>query len=508
MASDRRTRKGEKTQAFERRVKGRKGIGKFAGLMAADEMLLETSCGGTSITLQLNKREILESSADLETIDLPIGTRKCSATKHGTKIVLNRMNQALAFPNPDRLRQILALEYGRVQDFLITVNGERLTMDDLPGRSVQDQFSHPDCGDVRLRLKIGDGGKTFKNPGLVVRVAGKVVGRPTFLGLEDDPEIPERLRKQICGEIDIDDLPDGVTADWGDLIENHKVVMQIKEMALVKVKAALEEAFKRDIRLMRNRLQREQIRRLESLPEHRRRLTEAALERLFKRFFRDNDDKFEILASLVIDAFEHDEYWSVLQEIEAAKRSDVAAVAEALEEFGLADMAIITSQTRSREQFLDALDELVSNPETREIELHRALENNLWILGHEYSVLHSNKTLRRMVEDLTGTSYSGATPNERPDLLLTENVESRRVLIEFKRPSHLISREDEIQATRYVDELGRHWPGGRIEILLIGSGRSPSSGPDLMPHSRIMSYRGLISKARSELAWLLGSLRA
>ena len=46
IASDRRKRRGELTAEKKRKVKGKKGIGKFAGLMIAKEMKLETCLQG------------------------------------------------------------------------------------------------------------------------------------------------------------------------------------------------------------------------------------------------------------------------------------------------------------------------------------------------------------------------------------------------------------------------------------------------------------------------------
>lgn len=46
VANDRRSRKGDLTAALKRRVKGRKGIGKFAGLMVAGIMEIETTARG------------------------------------------------------------------------------------------------------------------------------------------------------------------------------------------------------------------------------------------------------------------------------------------------------------------------------------------------------------------------------------------------------------------------------------------------------------------------------
>jgi HSP90 family molecular chaperone len=50
IASDRRKRRGEFTSQKHRKVKGKKGIGKFAGLMAASTMKLETWTRGKSVS--------------------------------------------------------------------------------------------------------------------------------------------------------------------------------------------------------------------------------------------------------------------------------------------------------------------------------------------------------------------------------------------------------------------------------------------------------------------------
>ena len=51
IANDRRSRKGDLTLGKKRPVKGRKGIGKFAGLVAADLMEVTTRCRSESTRL-------------------------------------------------------------------------------------------------------------------------------------------------------------------------------------------------------------------------------------------------------------------------------------------------------------------------------------------------------------------------------------------------------------------------------------------------------------------------
>src|SRR5258708_4412934 len=63
IASDRRSRKGDRTPNMHRIVKGRKGIGKFAGLMVANIMEVETATRGKLTRLSIAK-QTLEDAAN------------------------------------------------------------------------------------------------------------------------------------------------------------------------------------------------------------------------------------------------------------------------------------------------------------------------------------------------------------------------------------------------------------------------------------------------------------
>lgn len=58
VANSRTVRKGSLSIEKKRKVKGRKGIGKFAGLMVATKMQLETYANGTKTTLIIDKEEL------------------------------------------------------------------------------------------------------------------------------------------------------------------------------------------------------------------------------------------------------------------------------------------------------------------------------------------------------------------------------------------------------------------------------------------------------------------
>lgn len=191
VASNRRLRRGEITPNKKRKVKGRKGIGKFAGLMAASTMRLETKSRGKSCSFTLNSKDIIDFN-DLEGIPIILDVKDELKEKHGTKIVLTNMTQGLRFPNPDKLRQLLIYEYGRETGFKITIDEKELDIDDIQGDYTELNTDVNQVGNVSLRFTISDGKKKLREPGIVIKVEGKAIGKPTFFGLDEDEDFPKK----------------------------------------------------------------------------------------------------------------------------------------------------------------------------------------------------------------------------------------------------------------------------------------------------------------------------
>ena len=226
-----------------------------------------------------------------------------------------------------------------------------------------------------------------------------------------------------------------------------------------------------------------------------------------KRFYGESDEKVETIASVVLDAFEKDDYWRVLQRVDESKERDVGEFASALEEFGLVDMALIANQAVSRLKLLDHLESLIRNPATLEKTVHGVIERNLWILGPDYSLIASNKTLARTIEEYADRKFSGDRADKRPDLFLGRCLRGSHLLIEFKRPSKEITRSDQNQAAEYRDDLERKF--GQIEILLLGRGRNSNALPQNdAPRITVLGYEAIVSAARAHLDWLVTELKA
>ena len=503
IARDRIHTRGEITARYRRPVKGHRGIGKFAGLMIADEMTLETSARSRSTRLEMSRQKLVTAARDLERVPLPITAVDCEEGVKGTTITLAGLNQRLSFPSADRLKQLLVLEYGREEGFSIWVNEERVTVDDIPGEAFQYEAKLPNAGLLRLFFKISPEKKPLRHSGVAIRVGTKIVGRPTVFGLDDDPDVPKSTLRRLYGEVSADGLADDVTADWAAIVENSKGYAELEEFARPVLKEQLQKTFRQEFAAQHARLQREINQRLSALPENRREFARRAIERIMLHFYGEKEERIEPIVRVVLDALEHDEYWRILQEIEKTSRTEVQLFAESLAHFGLVEIALIGRQAQSRMAFLGYLDQLAANANTREKEMHTALENNPWVFGADFSLLRSNVTLKRIIEDFTAKEFAGPKAANRPDLLLLSHFDSKYILVEFKRPSHSITRDDQLQAEKYRDALAEFRP---MDIVLVGKGHDPSVGSDKPNYVRLISYAAAISRARSELDWLLKEL--
>lgn len=502
IAADRRSRRGERTAGKNRLVKGRKGIGKFAGLMAAAVMTLETRARGRlcRITLRLDDLSQVE---DIEQLNIGLQSEPCGTELHGTTITLTDLHQGLAYPDANRLRQILLQDYGRQDDFSITIDGKRLDVDDVSGSYSEQEQDLPNAGKVRLRFAISDGKSGLRQPGITLRVDGKAVGRPGFFGLDQRDDFPSKLLRKLYGEIEADGLRDHITAGWDAAVENSELLKEVEDYVQPILREAYEQQYRREIQLAQARLQRAILARLSALPEHKRVFADRAIKRILDKYYGEPESKVEPVVNVLLEAMESSDYRILLEHIAEATPGDVAGIAERLDEFGLAEMAFLVQQAAARQVFLDQLDALARDAGTTEAVLHKALERNLWVFGAEYSLFSSNSTLRRQVEDILGKTYTGDKADKRPDLLLNENLSGQYLLIEFKRPSHALNHGDYVQAIGYRHELSKYL-SSPIQVLLVGGSRSSDFPTDNRePDVEARIFGQLISTARRQTEWLL-----
>lgn len=509
IARSRTSRKGNVTPYKNRKVKGRKGIGKFAGLLIAGEMTLVSKARGKKTTLTIVKDEILKWKDDLEKLDLPITSENCDSEEKGTTIFLRNLNQNLHFPNPIKLSQLLITEYGRENDFKITINGKALDIQDLKGNSDTGSKKLKQSGEVKYSFTISDENKSLKQAGIAIRVDGKIIGKPSFFGLDEDEEIPKKLLKKIYAEVEVDGLADDITADWGAIFENSKKLDEVQNFIRPLIKEKIKETYGQEINLAKARLQKKINRELEKLPEHKRDYAKRALDKVLKNYYSESEEKINTVISVVLDTLEKDEYYEVLLHIEESSDKEIVNFADALSQFGIVELSVIGVQAKNRNKFLDFFERLILNEKATEADVHKSLEKNLWLLNEKFSLMASNISLNRISKEYLDKKFKGKRKNKRPDLLLCQDYKDNILLIELKEPNKVIGRDEQSQAEKYRDDLNTLFPNSHITVLVLGKSLNPKMSTKYENETIILdSYRSLISKARNRMNWLVKELKS
>jgi hypothetical protein len=457
-------------------------------------MVLETNAHKRKTTLYIDKKILLESSENnIEKAKLPINSVEQQSKSSGTKITLKK------YPSIPKLRKELFENYGRANDFNIIINDTSISIEDLGEDVIVESVRLDNGKSVTLKCAVLE--KNIKHSGIAIKVNGKQVGKEQIFDLDKDEEVPNKLVKRIYAEIHADILSDDLTADGGSILENSETLKNIKSKVKPIIKNKLNNVYQKHFALQKARLQKQKNYDLSRLPEYKRDFAQKAIDKILHRFYGEKEERIDTIISIVLDALEKDEYFTILENIEQLDNSDISLLAEKLSDFGFLEMAKISEQAKNRNRILNKIEDLVNNPRVLEQDIHKALEQNLWIFGVEYSIMSSNESLKNIIKKFFNSEFKDSSKKTRPDLLLSRTFGDRYLLIEFKKSSVTISHDEENQAIKYKDQIIPYIGNASlIDVIVIG-GKVDIKVQN--PRAKLITYNSLISNARLQIEWLL-----
>ncbi len=490
-----------------REVRGYRGIGKFAGLIAAQRMTVVTESWDGRTRLVLDRAQLADGLDDIEkaeiTLELEAGTGQ-----HGTVLELSGLRQTFSLPTRESLGRVLLREFRRVDNFRLDINGIQVAAEVLSGERMTVNLALPDGRIAPCEVWFVAKRGVVADPGILIRVGERAIGAPTLFGLEKDPEVPKSLLKRVYGEVNADHLVDHVLASWGGFVENSLEYRALHEAVRVWLKQEILQRRDTEAGAAPETFVESYAAEIERLPAPRREQARRALERVFKRFYDDVPDRRDAIARVVLEALESDEYWALVKGMDEAEDGDIVRLAELLRHWGLSEISALAYRARMRLREVDAFECLIRNSATLELSgVHKALQENIWLLGDQYEVMTSNKTLRSVIEQMLGQKYRGDHADKRPDLILAGS-HARYLLVELKRPSHPIDHGDIAQALGYRDELLRYLPGSGFDVVVVGGIVAPAFRPDAyhMDAVRPTTFWQVVKDARERMKWLVKHL--
>ena len=217
-------------------------------------------------------------------------------------------------------------------------------------------------------------------------------------------------------------------------------------------KVLKEESQKRVKNKTREILESENIDyRLNSLPNSVKSKAKDMISTLVSKM-KEQDDNKDVLAfaNLVLQYFESNILKELLDNILNADSNDIEKLANLIAEWGLKEVAGVTSLVKQQIEIIKKLEELINKVDTLEIDVHKLFEKNLWLLNDRYKLWQSDRNLKTILDGKIDKEFRDQQ-DLRPDLVcLTNSSENPEcIIIEFKRPKVKISMKNLTQTLSY-----------------------------------------------------------
>lgn len=486
-----------------RPIIGSKGIGKFAGFGIADSVHVASYKDGTLAKVSLNRSDFDDLQA-LNNQSIEITTSE-TKRENGTVIRLTGISESVQLPNVEMLRRHLFRALPKRPDFRIVVNAVECTADAIPG--VRQEFSEQIQDGLPVSGFYIIAQSKQSQPGLAIRVRGRIVTEPSLFGLTARSHRLFTLDK-IVGEINADFLDpldgsaghDLINTSRDGFVEHSDLIDRLNSWAhdfLDRILHGIEdeESDRRAERLLKYPNITE---RLQRMPPHVRSIASKVVRNVIAKLGNVEEEDIADLAEWIVRFYESNVLRELMKAIIAADSTEAEKLAELIRVWGLQQVNSVTEHIRSQIEIIQKLEELVTSDRTREIELHKLIELNLWLIREGLELWSSDKPLKTVLEGHVHSLYE-AEQQLRPDIVCRSRDEgTEAVILEFKKPAERIKMEHVTQALKYRSIINAHRPGLRFTTYVIGREYDPvvQQSQNSLTDIFFFGYQEILQKAR------------
>ena len=392
---NRRDSDGEKTALRKRQVIGNKGIGKLAGFGVANTVELVSVKDGMEYQLVMNK-DIFDDFETLTDCSLNISSQK-TPKKNGTELVLSNLSEQLRPIKSDKLRQHLFKVLPNIPKFKVYVNDVQCSAEDVEGKKIPISEEIAGVGSITGFYIVAESRQ--KQPGVVTRVRKRVVTEPSLFGLEKRSHFSFSAER-IIGEINADFLDPLINTSRDDFLADAPEVQSLNQFMNGYFKNVIDEMerqaeTKRTKKIIEVASVQEK---LEKLPPHIRSKARAVIEGVISRAKIATDEEVNELVDWIIRYFESNVMRELMNSILTADSSDIEKLTELIKDWGLRQINSVTQIITDQIDIIRKLEELMDSKKTLEIEVHKLIEGNLWLVRDGIELWASDRPLKNILE--------------------------------------------------------------------------------------------------------------
>lgn len=471
----------------ERRVMGRKGVGKLAGFGLGRTMRVETVQDDVATSFQLDGTTLKTDPDQTKTMDVPgqIGPVPSDFPfDTGTRVTMETLKHKTPV-DIDGLHRSLARRFSRVVrgEMTIVIND-----DELREPAIAWETREPEEGVIAEALTEEDGageGVTWSAgfsrtvlptelQGFTILVNGKTAQAPPFFFGVEATASGQHGTKYLTGVIEADYLDAG-DDDETDRISTDRQEIDWEDEYLAPLRQWGQKLTRRLLRDRVARREKETEDRVDAnagFSERLRRLDRPS-EAQARKFIRAlgssqvEPERVTDLADTIIQAFEYRQFHDYISEldevVEDADRFQQAL--EFIQGWKVLESRAILEVVKGRIDIVEKFYSLIVNdapekaPRVGADNLHDLITTYPWLVHPEWQVLAAEKGVTAQLREW-GNADLSADDRSRYDFLALVG-DGKLVVIEIKRSGHDATVDDLQQLERYVEKLANGHPNIR-----------------------------------------------
>ena len=204
-------------------------------------------------------------------------------------------------------------------------------------------------------------------------------------------------------------------------------------------------------------------------------------------------------------------FLGIVKELPKQKQRALEDLELLLGNWSLQVVTNVAQQVRSRIETINLFEQQVENPKTFEIlgdnSIHRILERAMWIVDERYWLLQSNRTLRKFIGEEMSKRDNKRYGKKRPDFVCG-TVGQKLIILELKRPSHVLSVDDLNQLETYIVLAEDYKNFSSCEGYLIGAKEDKELRRYLRRRSgfKVLHYADIVESTRERYGEFLSTI--
>ena len=460
---------------LNRKIMGRKGIGKFSAFGIAKEIDVESVKDGEFSHFRMNYDELLEK-ADERTIEFPPLPPTGTVSK-GTKIILRHITK---FQNRrisiKRIRRGLARRFaviGAQQNFEVAINGNPISpedrdlkplldkdMDDKPYLWKYDHVEIQSQTDWTVSGWIGALNRTTPDidgidRGIVLMARGKLVQEPFVF----DAVVGQQYAlSYLIGELHVefvDEIEDTIGTTRNSLVWDTEANTALKEWGQKEVNRIAREWAKK-----RRRDNEQQLKENALYGKFREQAEEIGNKRALKladQLVRQAIDKnptadveeLEPIIQTSLDFLEFDAFWEIAEDLTETEFEDTEKLLNLFRKWEIVEAKEMARVTQGRITTIEKLQKLIETNALEVPTLHNFLKEFPWVIDPRWTLVDDEVRYSDLLRDEFPEDSDAPESDRRIDFLCVREG-ANLVAVEIKRPQSKASVKEFNQIEEYV----------------------------------------------------------